>query len=75
MYSVFMYVTYIFKVECVLWVFTITFFMIDEKDSLDKQMLDKLIWKMSCLDLCKHFTNIINLQQCQTKPLLDWTAQ
>lgn len=50
-------------------------FMIDEKASLDKQMLDKLIWKMSRVDLCKHFTNVINLQQCQTKPLLDWAAQ
>lgn len=40
--------------------------MIDEKASLDKQMLDKLIWKMSRVDLCKHFTNVINLQQCQT---------
>lgn len=49
--------------------------MIDEKASLDKQMLDKLIWKMICLDLCKHFTNIINLHQRQTKPLLDLAVQ
>lgn len=47
------------------------FFMIDENASLDKQRLDKLIWKMSRLDLCKHFINIVNLWQCQTKPLLD----
>lgn len=45
--------------------------MIDENASLDKQRLDKLIWKMSRLDLCKHFITIVNLWQCQTKPLLD----
>ncbi|KAF0042518.1 hypothetical protein F2P81_006050 [Scophthalmus maximus] len=42
-------------------------FMIDEKASLDKQLLDKLIWKMSRLDLCKHFGDVINLRRCQTK--------
>lgn len=60
-----------FQMDCFLLLVCIRFFMIDEKASLDKQMLDKLIWKMSRLDLCKHFTNIINLQQCQTKPLHD----